>query len=208
MRERVHHAAIAKTCKSSAGVTLLELALGLMIVAVLSVAVSSLIRTGVESQISQRTHDMMQVIAMNIIDDLRFDTRTAVAASINAGGNQLTLTPGNNGVAINYVLNGGNFQRRQGASIKDYNTGITPPLAIACLATNGNTTPCFEGYIPDAATPGGMARNDAAPRQILVNNITVQQINNGSSLIDTNFGAPNFSLHNFAFNLMSSTEFR
>jgi type II secretory pathway pseudopilin PulG len=193
---------------SASGVTLLELALGLMIIAVLSVAVSSLVRTGVEHQMSQRTHDMMQTIAMNMIDDLRFDTRTAVSATIGNGGNQLTLTPGNNAAVIDYVLAGGNFQRRQGGNTKDYNTNITPPLEVACLAANGNATGCFEGYIPDASTPGGMIRNDATPRQIRTNNITVRQINNGTSLIDQNFGRSNFALHNFAFNLMSSTEFR
>ena len=179
----------------------------MMILSIISVAVSNLVKTGVETQLSQRMQENMQTIAMNIVDDLRYDIRTADTATISNGGNTLTLTGGTGNIV--YSLASGNMRRTVGGGTpKIYNAGYAGPgLEVACLNMAGATIPCFQGFSPSTANPAVFVSDSVDPRQIRVDNITVQQQTLGNTMIDRNFGRPQFALRNFNFDLMSATQF-
>lgn len=178
----------------------------MMILAVLSIGVSSLVRTGVETQLSRRVHEYMQVVGLNIVDDLRRDLRTADQAIITAGGNQLTIIhPAGN---ISYVLNPatGVLTRTQNAQSKDYNPTVQQPrLQVTC--PNG---PCFTGVRKDPTNPNVLIADNNSPQQVQLGDITVRQQApaGGGTIIDTAFGAPNFSMRNITLSLTSQTNFR
>lgn len=182
-----------------AGVSLLELGLGLMILSVLSVAVSSLVKTAVESQIAQRTNQEMQTIGLNIADDLRHDIQTADRASVvNASTLVLYMPVGNQ---LTYKLSGDNFTRSSsdGKGNRTYNSiGQNIKLRVLCPKPAG----CFvAGALnADPATP--------SPTNITIPEIKVEQINNSNTAIDQAFGKANFSLKEFTFNVMSATDFQ
>ncbi len=196
------HRPHASRRKSVKGLTLLEVALCIAILAILSVGVSSLVKTGVETQLAQRVHQDMQAIGMNIVDDLRQDIRTADRATVAGGGNTLTLDMPT-GTQIVYQLSGANaftrWEQATGAT-KLYNDPnvFTVPLQVQCPAG------CFEALMPN---------NDAvpSPRQIFVRTLSVAQVlpaGNAGTMIDQSFGPANFTLREFSFDVMSATEFQ
>ena len=169
--------------RKSSGVTLIEMVISLLVIVVLGIGVSSIVRVGIESQMAQRTQENMQIVAMNIVDDLRFDLRTADSIAITGGGNTLSI----NGGQTVYSLNGaGDLVRQQNGNAKTYNDGFRPALQVVC--PNG----CFQS-VP--------------PKQVLLPNLRVQQTTAGNTIIDRNFGLPNFPVRNVAFDIMSATQF-
>jgi hypothetical protein len=196
-----------KTRRSSApnawdGVTLIELAIGMMILIVLSLGVSALVKTGVETQMSRRSDMLMQTIGLDLVDDLRFDVRTTDSAAVSGGGNTLTLSRG--GGTIVYQLDGnGRFSRTDAltGAVKVYNDPAhysSPAFRMACPAT------CFTPLRMNSdATP--------SPREIRVNEIRVQQVagtQGGGTFIDRAFGLGNFSVRAFTFSVLGATEFQ
>jgi Tfp pilus assembly protein PilV len=177
---------------ASQGLSLLEMALGLMILSILSVGVSALVKTGVESQMAHRTNQLVQNVGLNIVDDLRMDIRTAEKATAN--GNQLILDMPDSS-QITYQLNGIEFSRTSSSGgTKIYNASQTAKLQVLCEA------PCF--------TPG-VINNQGNPRQIIVKSLEVSQVlSNSGNIIDVAFKPANFSIRNFSFEVPSATEFQ
>ncbi len=198
------------------GVTLIEVALTIMIMVILSIGVSSLIRTGVESQLSQRSHVNMQIVAMNIADDLRRDLRTADSAEVQNGGNRLVIRytdVANSSQTITYSLDtvSGDFTRvgtggGSGAS-KTYNPNtFTPRLQVACL-NGASNAPCFAGLRKNST--GAMIADNTTPQQVTISDITVRQVVSGSgTMIDQAFSAPQYAIRNMSLSLISQTEFQ
>jgi prepilin-type N-terminal cleavage/methylation domain-containing protein len=179
------------------GVTLLELALCMMILAVLSVGVSALMRTGVEAKMAQRNDLNMQSIGMNFSEDLRTDIRTADSASISNNGNTMTLSTAVGNVV--YSLNNGQLSRQPvGQTAEIYNDPTIyskPVLVVSCQNA------CF--------TPLQMNSDSVpSPREILVNEMKITQSTSQNTIIDRNFGLANFALRAFSFNLTGATEFQ
>jgi len=183
----------------------MEMALAMMIVAILSVGVSSLVRSGVEGQLAQATNDNMQTLSMNIVDDLRQDLRTADSAVISNGGNTLTIVPsGGVGGNIIYTLSGTDLTRSRGGTTKTYNdtVQVRPRLQVACPGGA-----CFSGFRADTVNKGVMLVDNASPQQIVLPNLTVQGAGQ-NTVIDKNFGAPNYAIRNITLTLTSQTVFQ
>lgn len=190
----------SKLSASSQGLTLLEMALGMMILSVLSVGVSSIVKAGIESQMSEQAHQYMQTIGMNIVDDLRHDIRVADQVTVTNGGNtlQVILDSTTNQTAF-YELVGTEFRRREaGKQTKIYNdpSMYTSLMQVTCPSG------CFEA---------NQTNSNSVPRQIRIPEIVVQKSlpsGNAGSIIDRHFRRPNFSIRDFAFDVATATEFR
>lgn len=191
--------------KSEQGITLIEVGLAMMIVAVLSIGVSAVVKAGVETQMSNRMNQHMQTISNLIVSDLRMDFREVDTVTITGGGNQMTLATPNGNVV--YRLAGGNLTRTSPAGrVKTYND--------PALYNNNLEIICPGGQ----ALPGGPAVNGCfapvnvnsygLPRQVVMPQMAVRQKLSSNTLIDRHFGAPNFTLRNFAFDVMAATEFQ
>lgn len=187
------------------GITLLEVALAMMIMAVLSIGVSSLIKTGMETQMAERMHQHMQTISNVIVDDLRLDFREVDSVTISSGGNTMLLsTPKGN---ITYQLSNGNLTRRaQGGTAKTYNdpTTYNNLLEVACpggpvVPGGPNVQGCFA---PSSINSSG------SPRQVVIPALQIQQKNSTGTVVDRYFGTPNYTVRNFAFDVVSATEFQ
>jgi prepilin-type N-terminal cleavage/methylation domain-containing protein len=193
--------------QASAGVTLLEMAMAMMIVAVLSVGVSGIIKVGVEHTMAERQHQNMQMIAMNLVDDLRHDLRTADSINaLGAGSNSLVMQ--SNGKVITYALNAANKQitRKVGgvASTKIYNDpGVFKNLQVQCTPT------CFQIGTDQSGNP--LVSSSGVPKEIMIPNLSVNAVlpagNLGTS-VDQAFGVPSFHLKMFSFNVAAATEFQ
>ncbi|HEY9746448.1 MAG TPA: hypothetical protein V6C99_09545 [Oculatellaceae cyanobacterium] len=179
--------------QGSEGLSLLEMALGMMILSILSVGVSSLIKSGVEAQLAQQLSQEAQTVGLNIVDDLRHDIRTADKAEVN--GNQLVLSMPT-GNTLTYQLVGGNFSRTDTAGgTKTYNT-VNPSARLRVVCEPN----CFRAELNDS--------NEV--RQVIVDALRVEQIpqGTGGTIIDQQFGTANFTVRKFAFELLSATEFQ
>ena len=184
-----------------AGITLLELALSMMVMAVLGVAVSSLVKAGADHNLSERQHQTMQMVAMNLVDDLRFDLRTAERiSSLGSGSNSLVIQ--NTGQTITYALDPSTFQMSRtvsGGIRKVYNdpTGVLSNVQIQC------TPSCFQ--------PSTVQASDGTPKSITIPLLTVSvppRAGSAGTPIDQYFGAPQFVLKAFTFNIATATEFQ
>jgi len=191
------------------GITLVELAMSMMVVAVIGVGVSGLMKTGVEHNISQRQMQTMQMMAMDLVEDLRYDLRTADTVN-NVGGGSNTLTISSSGQTITYNLNAGTHQMTRRSST----TGVTKiyndpnvfmnNLQFDCKDTSNNSIGCF---MTDPTL--GTATN-GTPKAVVLRNVTVTAALNGNAntALDIAFGAPSFRLNQFTFNVAAATEFQ
>lgn len=189
--QKVHkHSAVS-------GLSLIELAIGMMIMVVLSVGVSSLIQTGIESQMSERAHHEMQTVALNIVDDLRNDIRTANRAAVSNGNNTLTLTMASGSITYSLAADG-KFSRASSATgTKQYISGQMTNMRVACPSG------CFRAELMNSDTT-------PSPRQISIPEISVQQVvtTGRQTVIDKAFNSASFSLRDFSFDVLSATEFK
>jgi Tfp pilus assembly protein PilV len=198
------------------GMTLLEAALAMMIMAILSIGVSSLVKTGVETQMSQRTHEVMQTVGVNIVDDLRRDIRLADTATVSSNGRSLSLVlPISTlnsavGSTVNYQWTAANNFTRQetlnsgGTNTKTYNdpNTLSAKINIDCNDSANGVSRCFTAMnLNNDTTP--------QPRQIRIDAIRVYQTPGGAgTVIDQYFQAPSFILRKFSFDLISATQFQ
>ncbi len=188
------------------GVTLIEIALCMMILSILSVAVSNLVLSGVQSQMNQRIDENLQLVAMNIVEDIRLDLRHSAATTVLGGGNTLRIVR-HDGSIVTYQLTGANnFQRTDTGTglTKTYNDPTmytTPPLQVRCVNNAGANSACFQAQ---------QMNNDATPqpREILLQGLRVEAAVPSNTVVEQNFGAPNFTVRNFSFDVMSATEFQ
>lgn len=192
--------------KRDRGITLLEIALGMMILAVLSVGVSSLVKTGVESQLSERAHQYMQTVALNIVDDIRFDIRKADDVTVL---NPQTLSLTTDASTVTYQLeSGGKFSRSEtGKPKKYYNYNATNNtywngIQMNCTNPLTGSTSCFEAQSLNA---------DNKARQIYIPYLGARQpiaSAKRTSLIDKYFDEPNYAVKDFSFDVPSATVFQ
>lgn len=204
----MRRSSLLQPASRASGVTLLEMALGMMIVAIVSVGISNLVRAGVESQMAERTHQNMQLVANNIVDDIRFDIRQSVYAYTNSSDTALKLDMPASGsqpaFTVVYRLSGNQFSRQDPRypNPKNYNDPSDPnnPLSVQCLDDSGNVVVrCFEKNFQNSA---GHAR------QIRLPALQVTKTRSSNTIIDQYFGAPNYTIRDFAFDVMGATEFQ
>lgn len=190
------------------GITLIEMAMAMMIVAVLGVGVSGMLKVGAEHNLSERQHQTMQVVAMNLVDDLRYDLRAA--NTINAlGGGSNTLVihttdkQTNAAQTITYALNGSAQMTRQLNNLtpKIYND---PSVFLSNMQIQCSPN-CFQ------VATGATFSTNGTPTQIAIPQLTVSVplvAGNKGTVIDQAFQAPNFKLSQFSFNVTAATEFQ
>lgn len=176
------------------GISLLEMALAMAIISILMVSVSSLVRSGIEAQHTQRAEEMMQMAAGNIVDDLRFDLWAADQATMVVAPTQLRFTNQMSGNLVTYRLNGTQMERREGVTTKVYNNvgysnGGVSMLDVAC------SNPCFRLV------------NTGNSEKIVIDTLTVQTNLNDTTLIGQHFGPPQYSLQNMHFDITSAKTF-
>ncbi|MCE3235161.1 MAG: hypothetical protein K0Q50_1341 [Vampirovibrio sp.] len=191
--------------KRQAGLSLLEIGIGMMLLAILSVGVSSLVRTGVENQMSERAHQEMQSIGLNIVDDIRLDIRKADIVTVpNSSTLSLVMDAAANQTVTYQLESGGKFSRSETGKAKKYYNFDTASnsywnrMQVTCPDTPG----CFSAE---------SLNTENKPRQIRLPNLrVVQQLPNGNqgSLIDQHFGPANFTVKDFSFDVPSATVFQ
>lgn len=192
------------------GITLIELAMSMMVVAVIGVGISGLVKSGVEHTLSERQVQTMQMMAMDLVEDLRHDLRTAdTVNNVGSGSNTLVIT--GNGQTITYRLDTATHRmtRQSTASpiTKIYNDPkvFASNMEFSCQNSSGGTIPCFSKN-----TALGTASN-GTPKAVVLRNVTVTAslpAGGSSSALDIAFGAPSFRLNQFTFTIAAATEFQ
>ncbi len=91
---------------------MLEMSIAMMIIAVVGIGASSLMKAAVQNVNNERQQQLMQIVGMNIINDLRYDLRYAETATISSSSgltnNVLTIAkkdphnPANN-ITVTYT---------------------------------------------------------------------------------------------------------
>jgi hypothetical protein len=146
----------------------------------------------------------LQSISNLIVDDLRHDFREADTVTVSNNGNTLTLFSSNpsGNENIVYSLAGGNLSRtRNGGTQKIYNDPKMYKNRLEVVCPGGQV-------IPGGPTVSGCFASTANARQIVLPNLQVQAKVSNGTVIDEYFGKPNYTVRNFAFDVMSATEFQ
>ncbi len=134
------------------GFTLIELAVAMIILAVLGVAVSSVVRSKIETQMARRLDQNMQDLLFGLATDLRTDIRMATNTTPdNSSDNKLVLEEHDSSNAlytVTYEISGGsgNMTRTDSRtnSTRLYNDPAIygkPSLTMTCVDSAGSK--CF-----------------------------------------------------------------
>jgi type II secretory pathway pseudopilin PulG len=176
------------------GVTLIELAMSMMIIVVLSVGVASLMRVGIEAQLAERVNQKMQIISMSIVDDLRRDLQMAQDVTVQNGGNTLLVSvprPTNPAQTYNatYKWMNGRFSREANGATKIYNDiASDSSLRVNCVNGSNVSVNCFRWV--------------NAGRTVLgVSGLRVEHTGFGNTVFDQQFGAPNYTVRDLTFDI-------
>lgn len=178
------------------GVTLVELSMAMMIIAVLSVGVASLIRVGVEAQLSERANQKMRIISMAIVDDLRRDIQMAQSVTIANGKTLVVEVPKATDLTetenVTYqLLANGRFRRSTTSATKTYNEPkLDNLLTVECV----NAASCFNWASPS--------------RTVLeMSGIRVKHTGFGNTVLDQQFGEPNYTVRDLTFDVPINRSF-
>lgn len=183
------------------GVTMVELAMSMMIIAVLSVGVASLMRVGIEAQLAERMNQKMQIISMSIVDDLRRDLQMAQAVTVQSGGNTLLVSvprPTNPALTYNatYQWANGRFSRAANGTVKIYNDiAADRSLRVNCVNSSNVSVNCFRWV--------------NAGRTVLgVSGLRIEHTGFGNTVFDQQFGAPNYTVRDLTFDVSINRTFQ
>jgi Tfp pilus assembly protein PilV len=178
----------------SKGVSLLEAALAMAILAIVSISVSNVLLAGVTTHMSSKTRTYQVNVAMDVMDSLRNDIRFALAVTANpntrlqidlSGGRQVVYTfdNGTGTLTRTDTLPGpGNSTSRNFVS----SVPSTVPIRVACINT------CFS----------------VARAQVFLEGLQVADGGPATSALDREFGSSNTTYRNIAFDIMTSTAFQ
>ena len=188
------------------GVTLIEMAMGMMLMCIIAIAVSSLVRAGVEAQLNQRMMNLGQLVTMNVVDDIRLDLNTANTVNITGGGAQLNITDGK-GIAVVYTYDNAakTMTRNWGGFSKTYNANISPAMNLVC------DMPCFNWNPTGGAGQAGAQQTIIlGPPGVAGSGLSAQPATPvGNSIIDQNFNPPVFfRASQISFNVLSNRTFQ
>ena len=187
------------------GVTMVELVMAMMIIAVLSVGVASLMRVGIEAQLSERANQKMQIISMAIVDDLRRDLQTAQAVTVQNAGNTLVVRvpdPADPASAYNatYRLANGLFSRTSPEGSKDYirdiDMRVNSKLTVKCVNDVNASAPCFRWL------------NATTKTVLKMEGLRLEHTGFGNTVFDQNFGSPNYTVRDLTFDVSINREFK
>lgn len=209
--------ALFKNCRQSAqGATLVELAVAMFLMVIMTIAVSNLVRAGVEAQFNQRANESMQMIAMAIMDDIRFDAQRAASnagnppINVSNGGNTLQILVqdvdnGGTEVVTYRLLGNGDFERQdeQGTKVYTDMTARGPELAVTCRNDANNVIACFQIATED--TDGDGQPNT---QRVIVPGLRVEMANPPQDIISANFGPPDFRVEEASFDIVAATQFK
>lgn len=208
---------LQKSLKADKGLSLIEVCVGMMLMSVIGIAVSSLLISAVNSQMDQRTQSNMQLVASNIVDDIRYDLMRCMDSgpmdatydcfnSITA--NEIRFRrlsdedPSTPGYVPFYLVTytrtaAGNFERTSANPLeptpfKRYNENFRPALQVDCAGNNPGA--CF---------------SRPALQQLLIRGLIVRPVpTGGQNVYDVHFGTQQYRVNNVSFNIMASTNFQ
>ena len=106
------------TLKKVSGFSLIEFAIAMAIVGVLTMAMAQVFTHAMKAQMEQSYQVHYQSLMSNILDQLRFDVRNS--AVLNVNGNRLTITPSTGGPNIVYNDTGATLTRTINGQVYDY----------------------------------------------------------------------------------------
>lgn len=191
------HHADTNGLKAFRGFSLIEIAISMLLFGILSVAIASLLTSGMDAQMSYRTHVYGNNIAMNVIDRMRIDLLAANDVRIT-GGNTLRIE---NGLGIPdtiWVFNGTQAVRN----------GVVmsgSPALQFIVTCGGNGAPsCLQGM--DANGNPSSGPDDV--RRVILHELTVVNVPGGpGTAIDRNFGPARFRISEFSFEIPTNYRF-
>ena len=200
-----------KSRQNLAGLTLIEIAVAIGIMAVVSLGSAHAVSMFTEVQNSNRLHQVQQQVAMNLIDNLRHDLR--YASRPNAVTNAFSITGPNSTVltipvsfdpnigtySVVYTFTGGSVTRTMtvgGApTVTNYNAIPGLPVAINC-GGGGN---CFQVSSVDI---------NGNPRGIRLNQLQVAEaVPDVNNVITANFGPAAYNVQNVTFDMLGNILF-
>ncbi|MBX2861214.1 MAG: prepilin-type N-terminal cleavage/methylation domain-containing protein [Vampirovibrio sp.] len=176
---------------SNKGVTLIELAVAMVIFAVLGVAVSSIVQSAQDSQMAHRVHETQHSVAMDVVDNLRIDLRHARNVTVAGTSVSFQTFDANVGTDVNvtYALAGGALTRTSPGGTLNFGNRYAVPMTFGC----GN--PCFVG----TGNP---------VTQLSLNNLEVIDATPSASKLDAAFGRARFRVNESAFYVMDGMTFQ
>ncbi len=183
------------------GVTLVELGMAMMIIAVLSVGVASLMRVGIEAQFAERANQKMQIISMAIVDDLRRDLQTAQAVTIkNARSLEVSVPkpsdPTKTDIVTYSLAANGRFSRSTSSSTKTYNDiGVDRKLTVKCVNASNASVACFQWANTNNTV-------------LEISGLRVEHTGFGNTVFDQNFGSPNYTVRDLTFDISINRTFQ
>jgi prepilin-type N-terminal cleavage/methylation domain-containing protein len=193
------------------GLSLIEIAVTMAVVAVVSLGSTHALSMFSEVQKSQRLHNVQQVVAMNVVDNLRQDLRFATrptpltnAFTITGGnGNVLTIPnafePTLGSYSVTYTFTGTTVTRAVTVggvtTTTSYTADITPGVTISCGAAGGA---CFQVASVDV---------NGNPRGVRLNQMQVTEAAQDTDAITTNFGPARFAVANVTFDMLGNILF-
>ncbi|WP_303675009.1 hypothetical protein [Vampirovibrio chlorellavorus] len=179
---------------------MVELAMSMMIIAVLSVGVASLMRVGIEAQLAERVNQKMQIISMSIVDDLRRDLQTAKKVTLTNGSTLDLEVPRPTNPAlpdnVTYQWANGRFSREVGGTVKIYNDiAADRSLRVNCVNASNVSVNCFRWV-------------NAGRTMLGVSGLRIEHTGFGNTVFDQQFGAPNYTVRDLTFDVSINRTFQ
>jgi Tfp pilus assembly protein FimT len=201
---------LRQLAKPVRGVTLIELALGMAILSLLSIAVSNMMLAATASQLNAQAMVTEETMAMSIVDRLRYDLRLATVASLSVTGGGSTLSfntwnpSGGAMQAVTYTFTGTTLTRTvAGQPTYDFASGSFPAMRIVTQATAGRPTTGFSVAANVPTGSPGMVCN-----RVVLHNLFVVDNTPVNTLVDGAFGGKSqFRVDEVAFDVVSGTLF-
>lgn len=184
--------------KQHSGLTLIELAIAIAVIAVIGLAASQMMFTGVQTQMSVHVNETEANLAQEIVNRLRYELRNAQNIQILNNGNSLQFQGYDPNTAqytsINYAFTGSTLTRN-GVNLS---ANRSPAFQITC----GGTLACFTGATSSVTSSQNLQR-------VSLNNLTITDISGSNKNLDQAFGGPaTFHLDEAAFNILNGMTFQ
>lgn len=190
MKGVIHRIVTACLTTSQSGVTLVELALAIAILSVVTLATSQLFLTSVQNQQNERLHVMQTHLLSTITSQIRADMLLSRTVSLSNGGNTLNFVHPN-GDRIMYDVANNTITRTVNGTAVDYRNTL-PEAWVNNMALLCNN-PCF--------TLEGTTR-------VAIRNLEARDVSTANTTMDTVFGKMRLRLPEVTINKLAGFEFQ
>lgn len=184
------------------GFTLVELAISMVLMGLVSVAATVGIQSAMDAAVSNRAENEENFLGVHLISRLQQDLMTATSVTIPTA-NQLVIQPGPDALGttpatVTWVYNGTNTFTREGTDIRDF-ISMDAKTGIDCTAS------CFSGVDEDGNSTTGVGANPAVSI-VTINTIEVN-VSSGDA-ISQSFTSTGFNNEAFTFHIAAANSFQ